>query len=214
MINLSSQPFLSSLVHVAEQPGNYAEYRTLLQEEQSAFLEYVQNCFDTAAPAQKHYLFLRTADIILNHIHLVYSEDVRKNSADFYRFWAQSITETRQFLSIYVETLKFEAKCPAYMLAEPEPKPEPLPPFVWMPPHRDLMEFMTGVFQTDAIRLPNGKQPTFTYFVNKFAGGLFGITFAKPHDEMDRVLSRKRDQTPFFNRIIACLKKKGDRLDA
>jgi hypothetical protein len=49
--------------------------------------------------------------------------------------------------------------------------------------------------------------------LTKFIGGFFGISYANPHEEMKRVLNRKKNQTPFFNRVIDSIKNKNVKLD-
>jgi len=74
------------------------------------------------------------------------------------------------------------------------------------------MEAIVGFFQADVIRLQDGSRSSFALFAKEI-GNIFGITFNHPHDEMRRILNRKKNQTPFLNRIIATLKGKSDDMD-
>ena len=69
------------------------------------------------------------------------------------------------------------------------------------------MKAIVGIFQANVIRLKDGNRPPFSLFAQEI-GNIFGITINRPHNEMQKVLRRKRDQTPFFNRIIDSMKNK------
>jgi len=209
MINLCSQPFLLSLQQSAQQKDNHQDYEVLLQEQQNEFKEYVQNCFDSEMAAPKRFQFLRRADYELDSIHLRYAGNIEENNANFYRFWSMLIVDTRRFIAIGVDTLNFQAICPAHMLPEAV---QSFPSCNWTAQRSDLMEAIVGFFQADCIRLQDGSRPSFALFA-KAIGNVFGITFNHPHDEMRKILNRKREQTPFFNRIIASIKNKIIKMD-
>jgi hypothetical protein len=211
MTNLCTQPFLLSLEQAAEQTGNLPDCENLLQEQQSDFMKYVQSCFCSGVSAPKRFQFMKTADYKLDRIHLKYADHLNENNPDFYRFWSLLIVDTRKFVTIGIDTLEFQAKCPAFMLAEPE-QAHTFPPCKWTAQRSDLMEAITGIYQADVIRLIDGSRPSFALFVKEI-GNIFGITFVNPHEEMRKVLNRKKGQTPFFHRIISVLKGKIDETD-
>jgi hypothetical protein len=211
MMNLCSQPFLLSLEQAAEQTDNYTDYETLLQKQQIEFLKYLENIFDSGISAPKRFQFLRTADVILESILLMYRDVIKKHDADFHRFWSMLITNTRRYVSIGIEMLEFQSHCPAQMLAEPE-QSHTFPLCKWTANHKDLMELIVGVFQIDVIRLQDGSRPSFALFA-KAIGSVLGIDFNHPHNEMQRVLNRKKDQTPFLHRMIECMKSRRDKMD-
>jgi hypothetical protein len=195
----------------ATQTGDCTDYETLLQKQQGAFLKYVEEWFDAAIAAPKRFRFLKTVECKLETIQLMYTDIIKKHDADFYRFWSLLITTTRQFVSIGVETLEFQSNCSAYMLAEPE-QSQMFPLCKWTANRKDLMEIIVGIYQTDVIRLQDGCRPSFALFA-KAIGNVLGIEYSNPHAEMQKVLNRKRDQTPFMHRIIECMKDRGDKLD-
>jgi hypothetical protein len=208
MINLSSQPFLLSLEQAAAQTGDYTGYEALLEEQQSAFLQYVEDFFDADIAARKRFQFLKTVQQRLDFIRLKYSDTVKERNADFHRSWSLLITDTWQIASVGVKTLEFQSRCPSHMLAETE-QSHTFPLCKWNASRSDLMELIVGVYQADVIRLQDDSKPSFALFA-KETGAVFGITFSNPHDEMRKILTRKKTQTPFFNRIISCLKGKID----
>ena len=189
------QPFLSILEQAATQTGNYTGYEDLLQEQQSAFMKYIQRCFNSDLSAPKRFQFLRTADFKLDELHLKYAKIVQEKSAHFYHFWSMLIVNTRRFIAIDVETLEFQRKCPAHMLVEPD-NAHTFPPCNWAAQRTDLLEAIFGIFQADVIRLKDGSRSSFTLFAQEI-GNIFGITINHPHDEMRKVLSQKKSDTVF-----------------
>jgi len=210
MTNLSNQPFLLSLKQATKQICDYQDdYEIVLQEQQDEFKEYVQNYFNSDVAAPKRFQFLKTADYKLERIHLMYADAIRENNTDFYRFWSMLITDTRRFISIGIDTLNFQAICPAHMLTDEHARKFPL--CNWTAQRSDLMEAIVGFFQADIIRLQDGSRPSFALFAKEI-GSIFGITYNNPHFEMRKILNRKREQTPFMNRIIAGLKDKSEKM--
>jgi hypothetical protein len=70
----------------------------------------------------------------------------------------------------------------------------------------DFAEVLTGFITADVIRLQDGRIPSFALMAET-VGRSFGITFKEPHKLFNRVISRKREQTPFMNTLICCMKK-------
>jgi hypothetical protein len=206
---LSGQPFLISLERAAEQQDDYAGYEVLLKTQQGEFLTYVQTRSEAEASAPKRFQFLKTLECKLDIIKDDYEESVKKRNIDFYRFWIHIITNTRHFATIGVETLKFQANCPAYMVAEPD-KTHKLPHCRWEANDSDLMELIVGIFRVDAIKLEDGSRPSFANFA-KLMGDVFGIDFTNPHAEMKRILERKKDNAPFLKRMIENLENKSEK---
>jgi hypothetical protein len=206
MDNLCKQPFLLSLKEAAKQTGGFPVYETLLQEHQSAFQDYLYESCQSNIPAPKRYYFLKNADYQLSRLRLMYGDKIKKRDVDFFRFWSMLIMDTRWYINIGVETLKFQADCPAHMLTEPS---QTFPAYRWTASRNDLTEAITGFFQADVIRLHDGSRTSFVPFA-KSIGNFFGITYSNPHEEMRKILNRKKHQTPFFSRIIERLKGKID----
>jgi hypothetical protein len=209
MKNLCSHPFLLSLNDAARQTDNFETCKALLQKQQRQFQEYVDDCFNSETPAPKRFWFLKKASHELFRIHLEYSDRLKENHPDFYRFWKIMIEEAQHFLSAAIETLDFQRKCPAHMLAEAG---HPFPVCNWTAQRSDLMEMITAVFHVDAVRLQDGSRPSFALFA-KAIGDFVGVDFSHPHKEMQRIFDRKKNQTPFLNRIIANLKQKSSKRD-
>jgi len=203
MEDLVSQPFILSLQQAAKQTDNNQSIQDLLEEQQIAFKEYVCSYFNSDLPAPKRYHFLKIAEYILNKIFKKYAELVKENNEQFYKFWAFLIDDARSYVHIGIETLKFQTKCPAHMLTEPV---QSFPACIWTAKKIDLSEVMAGIHHIDAIRLQDGSRPSFTLIAQSI-GSVFGITIEDPHDELRNVLTRKKNQTPFLNRMIAALKK-------
>ena len=208
MTNLCVYPFLSSLVEVAQHTGDYQQYEALLLEQQNSFDACISEYFTSGKIASRRFFCLRIAYEELYQIHKTYGEQIKENDANFYRFWSELIESTRRFIAVSVETLRFQRKCPPYMLAEDDEQ-QTFPLCNWTAQRTDLMEITVGLYQADVIRMPDGSRPTFTHFARAI-GHVFGITYVNPHEEMRKVLNRKRNQTPFLNRIISAFKGKFD----
>ena len=204
MTNLNDQPFLFSMKREMEQISDLEGHKTLLQAQQSAFKTYLSECCHSEIPAPERFEFLSIADYEVCSLRLLYTDKIRENNDGFYRFWSILLADTRRFISAGIKTLEFQISCPAYLLTKPTPT---FPSFTWTGTRTDLMEALVGIYLAGVIRLKNGARPSFTLFVN-FIGHFFGITYKHPSDEMRKVLGRKRDQTPFFHRVIKCMKDK------
>jgi hypothetical protein len=211
MTNLSNQPFLLSLEEAVKQTDSSEGYEILLQEQNSHFKKQVYECIHSGFPAPKRFYSLKKADYELHSIRQKYADSIRENNLAFHRFWTMMIDDTRRFIDLGIETLKFQAKCPSHMLTETE-HTHSFPPCNWTAHRSDLMELIVGVYQADVIKFQDGSRPSFALFAKEI-GEVFGITFSNPHDEMRRILNRKKSQTPFFNSIIACLKGKSKKMD-
>jgi len=209
MEDLCNQPFLLLLRQAVEQTGDFQGYETLLQERQSAFKEYVYEYYSSEMPAPKRFYFLKRADYEVCIIRQKYSKKIKEKDENFYQFWEMMIDDTLRFISIGVDTLEFQRKCPAHMLTETV---QSFPACIWTAHKIDLMEAMVGLHQIDAIRLQDGSRPSFPLFVQSI-GNIFGITFDDPKKEAHKVLTRKKNPTPFFERIITVLKNKKTDMD-
>lgn len=206
MIHLNIQPFLLSLRQDLTHTSHFEGHKTMLYGHQSAFKEYVQNCCDAETPMDKRFEFLKQADYELCSIRLLHADRFRKHDIDFYRYWSMMIVDTRRFLSIGLETIKFLTICPKHLLGE---RPQTLPTYQWTGTRNDLTEAIVGVYQADVIRMKDGSRPSFALFA-KFIGGLFGITYKYPQDDFRKIMSRKKNPTPFLNRMINSIKDKND----
>jgi hypothetical protein len=204
MEDLTSQEFILLLQQTANQTDNHQGIQTLLEEKQIAFKEYVSSYYNSNFPAPKRFHFLKIADYLLNKIYKKHAEQIKKTNALFFKFWALLIDDARSYVHVYIETLKFQTKCPVHMLSEPA---QSFPACTWIAQKIDLSEALVGFYHIDAIRLQDGSRPPFHQFAQS-VGKVFGITFDEPRKELHRVLSRKKNQTPFFERIIAVLKNK------
>ena len=208
MTNLCVHPFLSSLVQAAQHTGDYQEYKALLLEQHISFEDCISEYFKSGKIATKRFFCLRIADEELYQIHKTYGKKIKESNADFYRFWSELIDNTRRFIAISVETLRFQTKCSPQMLAE-EDEQQSIPLCKWTAQRSDLMEIIVGVYLADIIRMPDGNAPSFSLFARAI-GHVFGHTFKNPHEEMRKILLRKKNQTPFLNRIISILKDKNE----
>ena len=209
MEHISKQPFLLSLQQAVEQTGDWQVFGTVLQEQQSAFKEYMCSHFNSNLPAPKRYHFLKIADYLLNKISKKHGGQIKEINEQFYTFWSFLIDDARSYVQIGIETLKFQTKCPAHMLSEPV---QSFPACIWTAKKIDLSEVLVGIYHIDAIRLQDGSRPSYPLFAQSI-GNVFGITFDEPKKEANRVLSRKKNPTPFFERIIAVLKNKKSAAD-
>ena len=204
MTNLCSQPFLLSLRQEPETTCNTESYKTLLQKQQSAFMGYLRDCCNSEVSAIKRYEFLKTADHQLCSIRLKCAGKIRENSPDFYQFWGMLIVDTRRFISVGTTTLEFQRDCPPHMLAEPT---KTFPEYKWLGSRNDLTEGLVALFLAGVIRLKDGKPVSFAAFA-KYVGSFFGISYSNPHDDMKKILNRKKNQTPFLYRLIESIKGK------
>lgn len=124
MTNLDNQPFIVSLKQAANhlccskcrQTFSCKDYEALLKEQQRDFKELIERRFfiDLTSP-HKCFYFLKTAKDVLYRIHLNHSDAVRESDLVFYRYWATIIDETRRFIKIGIDTLRFQRKLPAHM---------------------------------------------------------------------------------------------------
>jgi len=184
---------------VVKQTDDYQDYEAILQEQQNMFKEYMQAYFNSDASYSKRFQFLKTADYKLKRINLMYADAVMEKNANLYRYWSMMIDDTRRFISIGLDTLKFQAKCPPHMLAEPS---NTLSLYNWTAHRADLMEIIVGLYHADVIRLNDGNRPEFADFANE-VGKLFGVAYKRPSDEMRKIIHRKRNKSPFLNRLIS-----------
>jgi len=209
MEDLNKHPFLLSMQQAVEKTGDWDGYETLLQEQQDAFKDYLNEYFNSEMPAPKRFQFLKRAEYEVSRINRKEADKIRQTGEKFFGFWSMMIEDTLQFISIGVKTLEFQRKCPAHMLTETV---QSFPACIWTAHKIDLMEAMVGLHQIDAIRLQDGSRPSFPLFAQSI-GNIFGITFDDPKKEAHKVLARKKNPTPFFERIITVLKNKKTDMD-
>ena len=209
MENLSKHPFLLSLKEAVEQTGDWQDYETMLHERQSAFKEYLYDSCHAEKSAEIRYEFLKTADYEVCRIRLMCADKIRAKNADFYHQWAKLIVDTRRYIFIGLKTLDFLATCPSHMLSEPL---HTFPENKWTAAKNDLTEALVGIFETDVIRLKDGRRMSFALFA-QFVGNFFGIEYNHPYVEMQKVFNRKKNQTPFLERLIASIKGKSAKRD-
>ena len=200
-MDFASQPFLLLLQQAMSQTDNTDSFVASLNEHQQKFKDYVRDYFFSDHPAPKRFYFLMCVNHELSKIRSKYGNAVQEANPDVFQQWDFLIEDTRQYVSIKIETLKFQRKCPPHMLAEPV---QSFPLCNWMAQKIDLSECVVGIFLTDAIRLQDGSRPSFTLFL-KSIGNIFGITFKHPEREMQRVLERKNKQTEFLKKIISSI---------
>jgi len=217
MININQQPFLFTLEQAAthlrlhnncKQTVDYRAFEALLKEQKRDFKEYVEECFFSDLSAHKRFYFLKSIEDELYEIHQNYADIIRDDDARFYQFWIKIVDDARRHIKIGIDVLKYQRKCPPHLLVDAE-KTRTFPLCNWTAQRADLMEAIVGIYQTDVIRLHDGSRPSFAVFAKEI-GALFGITFSNPHEEMRKILNRKKNQTPFFNRIISVIKEKID----
>ena len=206
MENVRKHPFLLSMRLAVSHTGDFERFKTLLLEQHDAFKEYLDEWFYSEKPAPKRFHFLKRAEYELCRLRDEEAEKIRETDEIFYRFWAMKIDDTLRFIATGVETLIFQSNCPAHMLIEAS---QTFPEYKWMATRTDLSEAIAGIFQVDVIRLKDGSRPSFVPFA-KFIGSFFGISYNNPHDDLRKILNRKKNQTPFLNRIIERLKGKSD----
>jgi hypothetical protein len=204
MEDIVSHPFLLSLKQTANQPDEHPGVRTLLEEQQTDFKEYVCKQYNsTNVPAPVRFKFLKIAKYLLNKIRKRFASQVKEQNAHFYEFWAWLIDDACDYINIGVDTLEFQARCPAHLLAEPV---QAFPACIWTAQKVDLYEATLGIYIVDAVRLQDGSRPSFPLFAQAIFS-VFGMDF-DPKKAAQRVLDRIKSPTPFFERIIAVLKNK------
>jgi hypothetical protein len=206
MDNLNSQPFFQSMKMATEQTGFTDGFKTLLQEQQNEFNDYLQACCHPGVPVPERYEFLQIADYAVCSIRLKYADKMRKHDFEFYHFWSILLADTRRFISIGLKSLDFQTRCPLHLLTTPT---KTFPEYKWIGSRADLTEALAGVFHVDVIRLKDGRRLELVPFA-QFIGSFFGITYENPHEDVRRVLRRKKHQTPFFHRVVERLKEKSD----
>jgi len=204
MTDLVNQPFLLSMMQAAQQTGNFDDYQTLLKEQQTVFKRYLYDFCQPDVPLPKRFEFLSLAEYEVCSIRLNYAEKLRKTDMIFYGFWAMLIVDTRRYIANSMNVLHFQKTCPSHLLTEPG---KPVPEYRWTGSRNDLLEGLAAIFHSKIITLKNGKPITFAAFA-QFVGSFFGIIFTNPYDELRILLNRKKDPTPFLNRLIVGLKKK------
>ena len=152
--------------------------------------------------------FLNEADFELRRIHQKHSEKIREADAVFFSFWSAMIDDMRQYIAIGIKTLEFQQNCPPHMLVD-EANAQSFPLYAWTTGRANLMEIIVALHHTDVIRQLDGKRPAFADFAKEI-GGLFGVTFKYPNDEMRKIISRKKNKTPFLNKVIFRMREKND----
>jgi hypothetical protein len=204
MENFYEHPFLLSLRRTVGQTDDLAGYETSLQAQQDEFREYLKKCCPSEIPAQKRYEFLQNVDYEVCHIRLLCADKIRANHLHFYHFWSTLIVDTRRYIKLGLKVLEFQRKLPPHMLAEAS---QTFANFKWTSSRIDLSEVIAGLFQVDTIRLKDGSRPSFALFA-KCIGELFGVPYDNPHDDLRKVMSRKKNPTPFLFRIIESIRDK------
>ena len=202
MIDLFRQPFLSSLQKDVSQTDSLDSHKALLQEHQSEFKVYVHTRCSSETVMYKRFYFLQIAIYVLHNIRSDIADRYQESHEDYFRFCSKMIEDTHRFISIDIKTLHFQKECPAWMATEQELTAFPL--CQWNAQRADLMELVVGLYQADAIRLLDGSRPSFAHFAKEM-GSVFGITFNHPHDEMQRIINRKKNKTPFLSRLISAI---------
>ena len=203
MIHLSRQPFLLSLRQEVAQTSQLEGHRALLYAQQGDFKEYVSGCCEAEIPVFHRFRFLKLADYELGSIRLYYAERVRKRDVDYYRCWSMLITDTQRFIAVCVETVNFQTTCPVHLIEIAQPSPT----YHWIGQRVDLSETMVGIYQTDLIRMADGRRPSFAHFA-KCIGGMFGVPYETPYDDFRKVVNRKRNPAPFLQKMIDGIKGK------
>ena len=203
MIHLSRQPFLLSLRQEVGQRSHYEGHKALLDEQLGEFKEYVIEYCEMEIPVFLRFQFLKLADYELGSIRLYCAERIRKRDADYYRYWSMLITDTRRFIAVCVDTINFLTTCPIHLAVVAQPSAT----YKWVGKRIELSEALVGVFQMDLIRLADGRRPSFEHFA-KCVGGVFGVPYDAPYDDFRKVVNRKRNVTPFLQKMIDGIKGK------
>ena len=208
MTNINNKPFLLTLEQAATQTGDYRAFEALLKEQKRDFKEYVKEYFFSDLSAHKRFYFLKSIEDELYEIHQNFADAIRDSDERFYHFWLKMIDDTRRHIKIGIDVVKYQRKCPPHLLVDAE-KTRTFPLCNWTAQRADLMEAIVGLYYADVVRLQDGSRPSFAVFAKEF-GELFGITFQRPHDEMQRIINRKKNKTPFLSRLISDLNRKID----
>ena len=164
--------------------------------------------FFSGLSADKRFYFLKTIEAGLYEIHQDYADTIRVGNVHFYHFWIKMIDDARRHIKIGLDVLEYQRKCPAHLLVDEE-KTQRVPLCNWTAQRVDLMETIVGVYQADVVRLKDGSRPSFAVFAKEI-GGVFGITFNRPNDEMKKIISRKKNKTPFLSRLISDMNRRID----
>jgi hypothetical protein len=204
MKKLNSHPFLLSLRQEITPADNLQAHKSLLYRQQKHFKDYVEECCVPDISAPVRFEFLKLANYELCSIRLQYADTVRESDAGFYHFWSMMIVDTRRFLSVGIDTINFQMICPPHLLTASTPT---FPAYKWTGSRADLTEGLAALYQADVIRQKDGSRVPFALFAN-FVGRFFGITYSNPRVEMQKVINRKKNPTPFLSRLISCLKEK------
>ena len=220
MTNINQPPFLFTLEQAAtnlrlhnncEQTVDYRDFEALLKEQKRDFKEYVEEYFFSDLSADKRFYFLKSIEDELYETHQEYADIIRDDDERFYLFWIKMIEDTRRHIKIGIEVLEYQKDCPAHLLVDVE-KTRTFPLCNWTAQRADLMEAIVGIYQADVIRLHDGSRPSFAEFANE-VGGVFGVSFKYPNDEMRKIVKRKRNKTPFLSKLISVMNGKIDDLD-
>jgi hypothetical protein len=202
MIDICGQPFLLSLEQAKNQTNNFDSCMVSLQKHQKQFKIFLQEHIYSGEPAPNRFHFLHNANSELCYIRSMYGNYIKKTNPVFFEQWKLLINDARRHVCDGIKMLDFQRKCPAHMLSE---SATPLPIFTWTVNQVDLGEVLVGIHRADVVRLQDGSCPPFPLFA-KNVGNAFGINFKNPSEIYERVVSRKKNQTPFLNRIIYCIK--------
>jgi hypothetical protein len=203
MDDVKTQPFLLMLKQAKYQTDNFESFISALQEHQEKFKDDVSEYFFSDRPASKRYHFLLSAMYELSSIRSHCGRSIKEHYPAFYVQWKLLIDDTKSYVSINVDTINFQRRCPAHMSVEQPAQAIPL--WIWAAPKIDLAEVLVGLHHVNVIRFPDGSRPSFPLFL-KSVGGNFGVTFDEPSKVLKAVIDRKRNNTPFFDRIITILK--------
>ena len=156
----------------------------------------LKNVFFSGLAAHKRFYFLKTIEAGLYEIHKDYASALRGGNVHFYHFWVKMIDDTRRFIKIGLDVLEYQRKCPAHLLVDEE-KTRTFPICQWTAQRSDLMEAIVGLYHADIIRMQDGSRPSFMVFAKEI-GNVFGVTFNYPHDEMRKIINRKKKSNAVF----------------
>jgi hypothetical protein len=196
------------LEQAKNQTNKFESYVSSLREHQKQFKVLLQEYIYSEEPAPKRFHILKNIKSGLSNIRSMHGGWIRENHPVLFEKWALMIKDTRRCISNGIEMLQFQTTCPAQMLSDPI---EPLSDFHWTVNHVDFGEILVGIHHADAVRLQDGSSPSFA-LLTKIVGKNFGLRIDDPRELYRRVVTRKKNQTPFLNRMIYHIKNKSNQI--
>jgi hypothetical protein len=123
------------------------------------------------------------------------------------KFLRRLIKQAIYFIDSEIDLAKMQIEYPERFITFPD---DPVPLARWNGKPHELIEYIMPLQLDGKFLKPSGEPMTFIEMVRAFE--LFcGITVAKPHDIKMRLLTRKKNVTPFIDRMRVILREASEK---